>query len=648
MVAVQAEQFLPIHLLTGDTEDGAARPKTPQHMEVFYRRRMEKMASDREEISAKLSESAAKAQKTARRLKNETILMQKEINQLREEAVEQEEHMQVLRDENCEVHALRVRCAEQERIHEQDSVFAGQQATQLKETSREYFSEAIERHAQLLDWQRKRADALEAENKTSKERLAQLEASASQDAEQHQELNEAHVLLQAEYKEASTKLHALQHTTTIQDLEAAEGRVVALENEREGLRKENQTLHEKLDQALSARAQKNRQLQSYRRLSSMPARPIDCQGGLATDPAGKSNTLLKFSTAAKAALVSVSSHSHEAVIDEADPDEFVVMLTEQAADLEQEVAQLKQLHKVLSQANIGLSDDCIARSASMVELQRQLTLSEELLVPYTISVQELKQSALKQQARIEGLDATVAREVRIRRQLARIGELTYRALGSLEGGIVAASSPRPGGLAEAAVLARQTMEAAAPLGPHKGAPLATQLQLLADLAADDLLPLETSSKDSSSLQKADTTFLRNADATLLSLARTAQRLIVPKEGSPRAHRGARRPRPELPQTVSLYADVMMTVEGIASPRNPAPPREVTSVSLPSLEVRSAPNTAPVTVPASGPAYHSAKALHVASSLNRPSPARRQLRYPTGSMDGQPCEINTRLAIAEQP
>ena len=56
-----------------------------------------------------LTESAAKAEKTARRLKNETLVMQREIKLLKEEAVEREEEMQSLRDENAEVHNLRVR-----------------------------------------------------------------------------------------------------------------------------------------------------------------------------------------------------------------------------------------------------------------------------------------------------------------------------------------------------------------------------------------------------------------------------------------------------------------------------------------------------------------------------------------------------------
>ena len=71
---------------------------------------------------AMLTESAAKAEKTARRLKNETLVMQREIKLLKEEAVEREEEMQSLRDENAEVHNLRVRCFELEQQHERDGL----------------------------------------------------------------------------------------------------------------------------------------------------------------------------------------------------------------------------------------------------------------------------------------------------------------------------------------------------------------------------------------------------------------------------------------------------------------------------------------------------------------------------------------------
>lgn len=149
--------------------------------------------------------------------------MQREIKLLKEEAAEQEAEMQSLRDENTEVHNLRVRCFELEQQHEQDGLLQEQGTAlssalqqKLKETSREYFSEAIERNGQLLEWQRKRGDAAEAEKKALKEQLAQLVASYDQETEQHKEVKQSHLLMQSKFNETSTKLHALQHTTTIQ------------------------------------------------------------------------------------------------------------------------------------------------------------------------------------------------------------------------------------------------------------------------------------------------------------------------------------------------------------------------------------------------------------------------------------------------
>ena len=84
---------------------------------------------------AMLTESAAKAEKTARRLKNETLVMQREIKLLKEEAVEREEEMQSLRDENAEVHNLRVRCFELEQQHERDGLLH-KQGTALNVRSR--------------------------------------------------------------------------------------------------------------------------------------------------------------------------------------------------------------------------------------------------------------------------------------------------------------------------------------------------------------------------------------------------------------------------------------------------------------------------------------------------------------------------------
>ena len=144
--------------------------------------------------------------------------MQREIKLLKEEAAEQEAEMQSLRNENTEVHNLRVRCFELEQQHEQDGLLQEQGTAlssalqqKLKETSREYFSEAIERNGQLLEWQRKRGDAAEAEKKALKEQLAQLVASYDQETEQHKEVKQSHLLMQSKFNETSTKLHALQH-----------------------------------------------------------------------------------------------------------------------------------------------------------------------------------------------------------------------------------------------------------------------------------------------------------------------------------------------------------------------------------------------------------------------------------------------------
>ena len=49
-----------------------------------------------------------------------------------------------------------------------------------------------------------------------KEQLAQFTATYEEEAKQHSEVKQAHLLIQAQFKETSSKLHALQHTTTIQ------------------------------------------------------------------------------------------------------------------------------------------------------------------------------------------------------------------------------------------------------------------------------------------------------------------------------------------------------------------------------------------------------------------------------------------------
>ena len=295
---------------------------------------------------------------------------------------------------------------------------------------------------------------------------------------------------------------------------------------------------------------------------------------------------------------------------------------------------------MLSKANVDLSDDCIARSASLLDLQRQLALSEELLLPYVRDVQQLKRSVSQQQRQIEGLEATVAREVRIRRQLARLGQLAYRALGDSEGNVAAMESPR---LAASASLARRAMEAKAPLGPHKSAPLATQLQLLIDLAAHEMLPLEGhlathekaascyTSRVISEQQKTNTTTLLQSSAfrvnsttpKVVELGATATRGSSAAPGSRDATPGVRRGGRRLPQTVSLWSKETHTDDG----------------HLPLLEVRSSPNAAAGAWPAG---HHAATSLPIASpsgglggfvgsspKQNLPSPARRQLKYPTG-------------------
>jgi len=443
----------------------------------------------------------------------------------------------------------------------------------------------------------------------------------------------------------------------MQDLEAAEEHVVALEEEAKALRAENESLHQMVDHAHSSRARQTRQLQTYRRLStgkpaSPPGRGALWSGGGGGYPGGQSKGLAKFATAGKAILgVTRFGRFREAgntldnattvAADDGDIDPFEV-LREQAADLEQEVVQLQELQKVLSKANVDLSDDCIARSASLLDMQRQLARSEELLVPYISGVQQLKQSASQQQQRIEGLEATVAHEVRLRRQLARLGQLAYRALGDSEGHVAVAA----GGLAVSAGLARrameamEAMEATAPLGPHKSAPLATQLQLLIDLAAHEVLPLAAAScynsRVPSGQRRADATTLLQSSAFRVNSAETqvVEQGAAAARGSRDASPGVRRGGRRLPQTVSLWSKETHA-EGGASPHKSSS-REV---SLPTLEVRSSPNTAAGAWQA-GPAHHSANSLPIASpsgglggfgSSPKPnrSPARRQLKYPTG-------------------
>ena len=415
-----------------------------------------------------------------------------------------------------------------------------------------------------------------------------------------------------------------------------------------------------VDAAHSSRARQTRQLQTYRRLST--GRPVS--------PPTMSKGLAKFRGAAKAALGvtrfmrvcesgSTPDNATTEAADDGDIDPFEV-LREQAADLEQEVVQLQELQKVLSKANVDLSDDCIARSAALLDLQRQLARSEEQLAPYISSVQQLQQSAALQQQRIDGLEATVAHEVRIRRQLARLGHLAYRALSDSEGNVAVAAGGLAGGLARRAM---EAMEASAPLGPHKRAPLATQLQLLSDLAAHELLPPTSchSSAPGQRAQRADATYTEipwqrgpRADATTLlqssalrgnsaapqalelgagsatsSSTSRASSTTTSSKGSRDATPGVWRGGHRLPQTVSLWSKATQA-EGGVSPHKP-PSREV---SLPTLEARTSPNTAAGARPA-GPTFPLAHSLPIASAsgglggFGSPKPARRQLKYPTG-------------------
>ena len=414
-----------------------------------------------------------------------------------------------------------------------------------------------------------------------------------------------------------------------------------------------------VDAAHSSRARQTRQLQTYRRLST--GRPVS--------PPTMSKGLAKFRGAAKAALGvtrfmrvcesgSTPDNATTEAADDGDIDPFEV-LREQAADLEQEVVQLQELQKVLSKANVDLSDDCIARSAALLDMQRQLARSEELLAPYISSVQQLQQSAAQQQQRIDGLEATVAHEVRIRRQLARLGQLAYRALSDSEGNVAVAAGGLAGGLARRAI---EAMEASAPLGPHKRAPLATQLQLLSDLAAHELLPPTSchSSAPGQRAQRADATYTESpwqrgprADATTLlqssalrgnsaapqalelgassaSSTSRATSSTISSKGSRDATPGMWRGGHRLPQTVSLWSKATQA-EGGVSPHHKPPSREV---SLPTLEARTSPNTATGAWLA-GPAFPLSQSLPIASAsgglggFGSPKPARRQLKYPTG-------------------
>ena len=439
--------------------DGA---DSQQQMEVFYRKRLEKMT--RTSSTEELEKSAAKAERAAHKARTDMILLQKEVAALREETVK-------LREENQEMPKLRDRNAELEARHDEIVSLCRDQAKQLKESTREYFTEAIEKNSEVLDSYRRRAEFAEVELASLRAQVETLKTSHAEEKSQHEDLHERYSTLQANFAVSQQKLHALQTARTMQDLEAAEDHIQELDSDIQSLEEKNSALEQRLDDALSSQHANHARMKNLRKTSTF-------RSLVANDPRRLSTLAALHAARSTFEMAeglegppgdgrrsdSLALRNHETA-------QLMTTLQEQTRDLQLQVETLEELQGALSAANMSMSCDCNTSAERIRDLQYKLALSEDLLLPVIAQMQQLQQSTLTQRDRIVALLKVNTRESRLRKALAQVALGACEALSDGEGG--ARFVPKKDAASTLAAMEAHTL-----LGPPGATPLATQLRLL--------------------------------------------------------------------------------------------------------------------------------------------------------------------------
>jgi len=218
--------------------------KKEGHMEVFYRKRLLSIAAKTMEEAKALEDQAAKAARVAHRAKNEAFMLQKEAETLRGDN-------ERLTDENREMVATKLEAVQLRQDNAELKELTEKHSTLLRESTREYFTEAMEKKEAALQAYRNGMETAEDRLKhTLQTNAVAIEKAGTADGT-IDGLRRALESLQTAHTSTCAKLAKLQMSTTLQDLEEAQETVEEMEGEIADLKTENEGLHTRLEELSS-------------------------------------------------------------------------------------------------------------------------------------------------------------------------------------------------------------------------------------------------------------------------------------------------------------------------------------------------------------------------------------------------------------
>ena len=195
-----------------EVNNNASRGKSGKkegHMEVFYRKRMLSLAGKTADAAQALGDQAAKAERVAHKAKNEAFILQKEAETLRSEN-------ERLAEENRELVESHLEAVELRRENEELKELTQKHAALLRDSTREYFTEAMEKKDSAMKAYRNGMERAEARLKHIMETSATAIEKAGTADNIIGGLQRALESLQAAHTATCAKLTKLQMSKTLQ------------------------------------------------------------------------------------------------------------------------------------------------------------------------------------------------------------------------------------------------------------------------------------------------------------------------------------------------------------------------------------------------------------------------------------------------
>jgi hypothetical protein len=461
---------------TGKTVATAGTPQTKMMqatvMEVFYRKRLEKLTKQDTEKKEKLEAesrgakaSAHKWRTSALRLERDASVLKAENERLREENLKLPVVRTNLRSAQDEIEALNIK----NEILEQ----------KLLESSREYFTETIAKKDEILRAQIHRTTSLEDQHKSHVAMIEVRDEKARTSKAQIERLERELKWARDKQMSDAEKLAALSDQLTRRGGLTADGEIIrineddehALRNKEESmaarearvadLTAQAEQLKSKLDLVATDLTSQKRKAEvarrsSVRRLSSVGMHPGMHFGRMST------------------ASLPVQS--------------LVAGLQETTRELAMQAESLETQKEALRGVNTAVTIRAGRASQEVLVLQRKLALSEQLLLAMIDQMQRLQAAQDASSAAHDALQSSVLQEASLRRAAARVGGEGYTTLQTLRDGLKTLQRQRGlsdesansiDALKDRVVDALASMDAAAPYSAAAAPPLVDQMLLLA-------------------------------------------------------------------------------------------------------------------------------------------------------------------------